>query len=274
MPNEQIKKMVCEQHGIYETKTTVIFGKEFSVRCPLCQADENERIERERLKINSANKTHRIEKLLSQSAIPPRFKNRSFENFNTDTPEKKQAMQMCRSMALNFDECLKHGTSLLMCGKPGTGKSHLSVAFAIEVINQGRSAAYTTVLRAIRSIKDTYRKNSELTEQQAINAFISPDLLVLDEVGVQFGSETEKMYLFEILNGRYENQKPTIVITNLSPDEVSDYLGERVIDRLSEGGGGTLVFDWESYRSKVVNDNRLPVAEPKPVSWVGDKKIL
>ena len=47
-----------------------------------------------------------------------------------------------------------------------------------------------------------------------VAGFIRPDLLILDEVGVQFGSETEKMILFEIINGRYEQLKPTIVISN------------------------------------------------------------
>ena len=49
-----------------------------------------------------------------------------------------------------------------------------------------------------------------------VAGFIRPDLLILDEVGVQFGSETEKMILFEIINGRYEQLKPTIVISNLA----------------------------------------------------------
>lgn len=177
-------------------------------------------------------------------------------------------------MAEGFDDSLTHGTSLLMCGKPGTGKSHLAAAMAQAVIKQGRSAVYTSVLRAVRSIKDTYRKDSDITEQAAINAYVLPDLLILDEVGVQFGSETEKMYLFEILNGRYESLKPTIVITNLSPSEVSAYLGERIVDRLAEGGGGTLVFDWESYRSKVASDLALPTSPPKPVNWSSGRKAI
>ena len=80
-----------------------------------------------------------------------------------------------------------------------------------------------------------------------VAGFIRPDLLILDEVGVQFGSETEKMILFEIINGRYEQLKPTIVISNLA-DALTDYLGERVVDRLREGGGRMLIFDWPSYR--------------------------
>jgi DNA replication protein DnaC len=253
----------CAKHGPYESKSMKLGQKSFSTKCPGCSADEKAEEERFLKEQRAQDKIKRIEGLLARSAIPPRFLNRTFDNFRAETKGQQSALQTCKGMADSFNECMKHGTSLLMCGKPGTGKSHLSAAFAISVINTGRSAVYTTVLRAIRSIKDTYRKDSKYTEQEAINLFIAPDLLILDEVGVQFGTETEKMYLFEILNGRYEMQKPTVVITNLNREEASAYLGERIIDRLSEGGGGVIPFDWESYRSRVVSDPNLPSVEAK-----------
>ncbi|KAA6208087.1 ATP-binding protein, partial [Avibacterium paragallinarum] len=42
--------------------------------------------------------------------------------------------------------------------------------------------------------------------------------------------------------------KPTILISNLSEDELSRYVGERIIDRMREGKGAVINFDWESYR--------------------------
>ncbi len=77
-----------------------------------------------------------------------------------------------------------------------------------------------------------------------------PDLLILDEVGVQFGSDTEKLILFDVLNERYERRRPTILMTNLTLEEVADFLGDRIIDRLREDGGEFIPFDWESHRGK------------------------
>jgi len=74
------------------------------------------------------------------------------------------------------------------------------------------------------------------------------DLLVLDEVGVQFGTETENLVLFRILNRRYEDMKPTILVSNVEIGKLTEFVGERVIDRLCEGGGGILEFTWESAR--------------------------
>lgn len=75
-------------------------------------------------------------------------------------------------------------------------------------------------------------------------------MLILDEVGVQFGSEAEKLILFDVLNERYERCKATILLSNLTATEVKDYLGERVMDRMREDGGKVVVFDWESYRGR------------------------
>ena len=65
---------------------------------------------------------------------------------------------------------------------------------------------------------------------------------------MQFGSDTEKMFMFDIIDGRYENMKPTILISNLNREGVAEIIGERVIDRLRDGGGECLSFDWESGR--------------------------
>jgi DNA replication protein DnaC len=76
------------------------------------------------------------------------------------------------------------------------------------------------------------------------------DLLILDEIGVQFGSETERNLLFDVLNERYEDCKPTLLLSNLPKQDVAKYLGERVMDRLREDGGRVVVFDWESHRGR------------------------
>ena len=98
-------------------------------------------------------------------------------------------------------------------------------------------------MRAVRSVKETYAKDAGRTEAQAIRDLVDPDLLILDEVGVPHGSNTEKLILFEIINGRYEAVRPTIVISNLDAAGLEQFLGERAFDRLREGGGRLVVFD-------------------------------
>ena len=136
-----------------------------------------------------------------------------------------------------------------MLGNYGTGKNALAAAICQEIAGAGFSSVHTTVLKMLRRIKSTWNRKSEEDEQTVIDAFIIPDLLVVDEIGVQFGSETEKLLIFEALNGRYEDKKPTILISNLTePKELSDYLGARVMDRMREGQAGILKFGWKSHR--------------------------
>ena len=72
------------------------------------------------------------------------------------------------------------------------------------------------------------------------------DLLIIDEFGVQTGSDTEKLILFRIVNKRYEYLKPTILITNLSVAEIKKF-EERIFDRLKDNGI-LLNFSGESNR--------------------------
>jgi DNA replication protein DnaC len=77
---------------------------------------------------------------------------------------------------------------------------------------------------------------------------------VIDEIGVQFGTESEQNHLFEVINNRMLEVKPTILVTNLllnSPDDsvktLRNYLGERTYDRMREVGM-SICFDWQSHR--------------------------
>ena len=139
---------------------------------------------------------------------------------------------------------------MLFLGRPGTGKTHLGCAIAQYLIGKGLTAYYSTVQRALRRVKDTWSRDAAESEATAIKAMTSVDLLVLDEIGVQFGSDTEKTLLFDILNERYERRRPTLLLSNLAKEDVAKFLGERVMDRLREDGGRVLTFDWESYRRK------------------------
>lgn len=235
----------CDKHGAFEGVKVMGHGP----HCPQCYADmQTEREAAAHAEWTRQRLEHRAKVLLGRAAIPPRFADRRLDNFNPHASGPAGALKVAQEFVAEFDQCLKTGRSLIFCGGVGAGKTHLAVGICHAVIAQDRMAVFTSVLAAIRSIKETFRKGSEKTEADAIKALIEPDLLVLDEVGVQFGSETEKMYLFEIINGRYENLRPTIVISNLAKEPLTEFLGERAVDRLREGGGRMVVFDWPSYR--------------------------
>ncbi len=243
---------ICDTHGEY--KSTILLapgGGEIASPCFKCFEDlDRKRIAAELAQNRKEREDRAWKEKLRRAAIPERFSDRRLTTYVASCQKSQRALSVASAYAENFDDAMKTGSSLIFCGEVGTGKTHLAIGIAHEIMQSGKQAVFTSVMRAVRSVKETYSRNSEISEADAIESLVTPDLLILDEVGVQFGSDTEKLILFEIINGRYESMRPTIVISNLAAGALESFLGARAFDRLREGGGKLVVFDWASYRSK------------------------
>ena len=242
------EKRNCKKHGFY---TSTNFIGDYWTDCPSCMAIKKKEVEKqEEEKFKALAKERELRRWMvkvNSAAIPERFKNRTLDSYIAKTSGQKDALAFAKDYAKNFDEVLQTGRSCIFVGKPGTGKTHLAIGIALSIMQQQQSALFVTVQRLIRRVKDSWHTKEE-TESEVIDAYASPDLLILDEVGVQFGSEFEKQVLFDVLNERYEKLKPSILLSNIPSEQLSDYLGERVTDRLRENGGALIGFNWDSYR--------------------------
>mgnify|MGYP000887023124 FL=1 len=247
-PQRATRQAECDKHGPYESRQ---YTAKIWSNCPECikaaEADAKAKAE----KREREQEQRRWEARLERSCIPERFLDRTLKNYEAKTEGQQQALAFATDYADNFDKALETGRCALFVGLPGTGKTHLAAGIGLRLMKRdNRRVLFTTVMRAVRSIKETWTRGSELTESQAIEKLVAPDLLILDEVGVQFGSETEKLMLFDVLNERYERRRPTLLISNLDLDGVRAYLGERIFDRLREDGGEAVAFDWASHRGQ------------------------
>jgi len=185
--------------------------------------------------------------------LKKRFVTKTFANFeiySRKSPKKQtEVYEIAKDFAQNFSHHLQLGTWLLFSGSVGTGKSHLSAAVINEVVKQGHTCLYTKMHRLLREVKDTFNKNSHVTQNEVISHLENVDLLIIDEIGVQFGTDTERMIIYDILDARYENVKPIILTTNVTNLKVLEkLLGEKIIDRLYEKESRIITFHWESYR--------------------------
>ncbi len=239
-------KKECGKHGEFKAVCLRVIGtKPIFSNCPKCA--EERKAEEERLK-DQANKDQ-INKELQKSEIPKRYQPLTMDDFNpsVDT-DAYYAIKVARKYLDKFSERKKMGGSLVFCGKPGTGKTHLACSIGMVLLGQGYRVRYKNIFNLMADIKATYAKKSEKTEAGVINSYIGLDLLIIDEVGVQYGSDAEKILFYQIINGRYEEVKPTILISNLPENELTEFIGERCIDRMREGGGAVVPFTWDSYR--------------------------
>ncbi len=245
------EQRTCETHGEYESKR--LFGR--WMICPTCAKEKQAIEDAERLTRETGEETRRHNARLKNMGVTARFIDKTFDNYRPSCDKAQEVKNAVAAYAERILENKDSGESLIFVGKPGTGKTHLAIALIYKFEAAKQWARIFTAMSLIREIRETWHKDSELSETQVLDTLASHDLLIIDEIGVQYGSEAEKLLFFEVLNRRYENKKPTVLMSNLQLAEVKTHLGERIFDRLKEDGGKVYVFDWESQRGKLADSN-------------------
>jgi len=245
--SETFEQAVCDTHGEFQRKGIKLTDKTIWLSCPQCVKIADEKKAQEDAQKAAKDTQERYERALRVAGIPHRFEAKSFDSFVADTDAKERALSVSMEFASNFKQHHKVGSTMVFSGKPGTGKSHLAIAILREVMKSG-SGLYTSAIDAVRMVRDTWRKNSEKSETEVLRVLASVDLLVLDEVGVQYGTEAEQVTLFDIIDKRYRDMMPMILLTNMGTKGMREFLGDRSYDRLREAGLW-VPFDWESHRS-------------------------
>lgn len=236
-------------NGLARFTEKALSPEEFQRQC-------TEATQREAAEIYAEQRRRASDAVLGRAAIPPRFMTKTLETYEPQSAEQARIKSAVEQYARDFGrDAGVTGASLILCGAPGTGKTHLGCAVANELLKQGLTALYTTATALVRDIRSTWAKDSERTEIEVLKAFIAPDLLIIDEIGVQVGSADEKIRLFDVINARYEQVKPMLIISNLDVTGVVEYLGERAADRLRENGGQALAFTWNSYRKNQTQES-------------------
>lgn len=245
------RELDCERHGSYIAHGKRFpggRGREIWTMCPGCQADQAEAVQRAADEMAAKSKQAKLERLLNQTAIPARFIGRSFENFRATTDEQRKALAIASEFASGFPEHLRRGSCLVFSGQPGTGKSHLAASI-LQSILPTHVGVYMTFMGMIRLIRETWHPASLRRESEVLADLGSVPLLVIDEIGVQYGTEAEHTLLFEVMDRRYRDQMPTILLTNQDKDGFKKFVGDRVYDRMTETARW-VNFDWSSFRTQ------------------------
>jgi DNA replication protein DnaC len=173
---------------------------------------------------------------------------KTLDQFNWNWPKKINRAQVQHLFSLGF---LKEHTCVVFIGGVGLGKSHLALALGHTACLQGHSVLFTTAVEAINTLvaaQAQYQLKSELKK------FLTPSILVLDELGYLPIDKTGADLLFQIISGRYEKGS-TIITTNqayknwLRIFNNDATLTSAVLDRLLHHAE-TVVLEGKSYRLK------------------------
>lgn len=148
-------------------------------------------------------------------------------------------------------EFVTSGQCLILHGQPGRGKTHLAIAIAYKAILNGFTASFITAAELIDALSKAFRRG-ELAK--ALGDFVSPDVLVIDEVGyLTYGTDAANI-LFHVVNERHRRKKAMIFTTNkalkawgkvLHDEDLAAAITDRVLER-----GRLLKLDGPSMRTR------------------------
>ena len=254
LATQHIETLVCPQHG--EQKVWVKNGSDVSTaECPECAKirEEKEKAKKE-VELAAMVRFHanskRLIDFLNRPLPSPYEEGKTFANYTVGgTKEQAKALLVAQRFATTFKRRMiekkpeERKLGLLMCGKYGTGKSHLASAIVNEVKTQGFEPFCVTAL----TLFNLYRPAANL-DPNALNAHLSNcPLLLVDEIGRTTGSDFERNQLLELLDERARKGYPTILITNLGIKGLSEYFGGALESR-AQTLFYPLSFTWGDYR--------------------------
>lgn len=228
----------CTKHNVKE----IIMG-DFQ-GCPQCAIEY----------VEKANQEHAFEvqksvreKHFAGAMLPKRHENSGFRNYTTELAGQKNALLQTASYAkkiVNGDV-----VNLVMVGSTGTGKTHLSCATARTLLAKGKYARYITSEDMAQKIMKAWDKDTkDQSEASVIYEFTQYDLLILDEYGMH-DREKRLELVHKVLYSRYDACKATMLISNMTLEQLKNDLGDRLWSRFQHGGLTTIECNWKDARA-------------------------
>lgn len=229
----------------------------------------------------SCRKEKILRNRLKFANIPDTFKDMTFKSFERGVyrlPESKGiitlAGRIIKAYMDEFEAEKEKGMGLyLYSNTRGSGKTHMAAALANEIMKvhntQVKFAVSTTILS---EIKATWRKQqskqyqedeSPYTETQLLDALVTSEVLIIDDLGVEIGKDEEAKdwiseRIFIIIDGRYRNKKPTIITSNYALADLrhDTRITNRIKERVYE-----IPFPEESVRDYLSEQNNAAMFE-------------
>lgn len=194
-------------------------------------------------------KADKVSGLLSQ--VPIRFRDKTFSDYAASSESQLDVKRIVETYANTFKDRLAEGSSLILMGLPGTGKTYLSFILYQELIKQGYVVEYQSSLNFLRLLQEKQYESFYSLENH-LKYYKELPLLIIDEATEGCGksahpADWERHLLRMLIDVRYLANRCTVIITNRSKQELIDRLGRPTIDRLAEKGI-SLAFNWDSYR--------------------------
>lgn len=185
------------------------------------------------------------------------------------TPNNTKAYQKAKNYVAKSKEVFDNNIGLYIYGDNSSGKTFLIACICNELVWKGHRCIYTNLASILNEIRASYDKNG-MGECAILYSLQNYDFAFIDDIGKEFlgreynaaSSKWAEEKFFEVLNARYNAQKPTIFSSNYSIAELASVLGldKAIIERINEMATRVIKLEGDDFRS-IVRDEKSEVAK-------------
>lgn len=223
----------CEQDTMHGLEV-LVEGKDEWRRVPQprkqCKDCENKELQQ---RAKGAHKAHRSKRFWKPN---PELENATFATFEPQDQAQVQALNTAAQYVKDFKNGDRY--NLVLRGPYGAGKSHLAKSIGESMKAAGYSVGFLTEADLFTMIKNTYNRESGITEEQLLNKIHGDgdkepglDLFILDELGAETATDWEKGKIISFVNSRQGLN--TIYTTNEADGSLERLFTGRVVSRLN-----------------------------------------
>ena len=141
------------------------------------------------------------------------------QTFDNYIGNETKAYTIAKNYAKDFEAMKKDNVGLVFIGTVGSGKTFLASAIANELIETKQIRVKLRNFAQI--INDLQKGGFDLDRNEYIRNLVSVPLLILDDLGIERDTTYAKEQVYQIVNSRYLEHKPTIFTTNLSLENIT-----------------------------------------------------
>ena len=210
---------------MFFAKGIVLMGRNrHPIECACCKA------KREQQEVAIRQQKHRdlVRRLKAEGFSDTAMLNWTFENDNGHSPQMHHAHRYVEQWQTMRSENL----GLLLWGGVGTGKSFLAGCIANALMELEVPVRMTNFARIMNELNSSFSGRNAVVDK-----LCRYPLLIIDDFGMERGTEYALEQVYNIVDSRYRSQKPLIVTTNLTLDEIrhlQDTAHARIYDRILE----------------------------------------
>ena len=175
----------------------------------------------------------KVQKIWEQSGIAVNDIDKTFKNFEPWNREVKEMKDKATSYYIQFKNIQSERcNSIMLCGNPGCGKTHLALAIANNLLkNKNIPVVYMSYRDVITKLKQNM--TDEEYYKKTLSKYQNAEVLLIDDLFKGKVNDTDINIMFELINYRYLNRLPMIISTELTVDKLLSF-DEAIGSRLYE----------------------------------------